>query len=84
VLAIETRWRDGCVVTLHKRSPEPAAVRLPGDLADRARDGGLRQLLGDSASPDGGASAGVRADGDITLAGYGYRWLRLPEAGALG
>jgi maltose alpha-D-glucosyltransferase/alpha-amylase len=87
VLAIETRWRDGCVVTLHNLSAEPATVRLPGDVGDRARAGEIRQLLGDTRSPasDGAAaSAGVRADADITLAGYGFRWLRLPEAGALG
>jgi maltose alpha-D-glucosyltransferase/alpha-amylase len=87
VLAIETRWRDGCVVTLHNLSAEPATVRLPGDVGDRARAGEIRQLLGDTRSPasDGAAaSAGVRADADITLGGYGFRWLRLPEAGALG
>ena len=58
VLAIETRWRDGCVVTLHNLSPEPATVRLPGDLADRARDGGLRQLLGDAAPRTAGPVPG--------------------------
>ena len=74
------------MVTLHNLSPEPATVRLPGDLADRAGDGGLRQLLAGSGSPDGaaGEAGGVRADADIPLAGYGYRWLRLPEDGALG
>jgi maltose alpha-D-glucosyltransferase/alpha-amylase len=87
VLAIETRWRDGCVVTLHNLSAEPATVRLPGDVGDRARAGEIRQLLGDTRSPASDAAAaspGVRADADITLAGYGFRWLRLPEDGALG
>jgi hypothetical protein len=87
VLAIETRWRDGCVVTLHNLSAEPATVRLPGDVGDRARAGEIRQLLGDARSPAGegaAASPRVRAGADITLAGYGFRWLRLPEDGALG
>jgi len=81
VLAIETRWRDGCVVTLHNLSAEPATVRLPGDLGDRAHAGEIRQLLGDTAAP---ATAGLRADADIMLAAYGFRWLRRPEDGALG
>jgi maltose alpha-D-glucosyltransferase/alpha-amylase len=33
VLAIENRWRDGHLVTLHNLSAEPAVIRLPGENA---------------------------------------------------
>jgi maltose alpha-D-glucosyltransferase/alpha-amylase len=72
VLAIEARWRDRRMVTLHNLSAEPAAVQLPDDLDDGrqppARE--LRQVLGDADPPD-------RTDRTITLGGYGFRWLRL-------
>ncbi len=85
VLAIETRWRDGCVVTLHNLSAEPARVRLPGDLGDRPGQGEIRQLLGDSGAPAaGGAGTPVQAGAEITLPGYGFRWLRLTDDSALG
>ena len=85
VLAIETRWRDGCVVTLHNLSAEPAAVRLPDDLGGRPVQGEIRQLLGDSSSPAAAeAGAQVRGGTSITLAGYGFRWLRLTDDTALG
>ncbi len=85
VLAIETRWRDGCVVTLHNLSAQPARVRLPDDLGDRPDQAEIRQLLGDTSSPvPGGAGTQVRAGADITLAGYGFRWLRLTDDSALG
>ena len=85
VLAIETRWRDGCVVTLHNLSAEPTQVRLPDDLGGRQDQGEIRQLLGDTSSPAAGeAGAQVRAGASITLAGYGFRWLRLTDDTALG
>ena len=85
VLAIETRWRDGCVVTLHNLSAEPARIRLADDLGDAANRGGIRQLLGDTGSPAaGGAGTPSRAGADIALAGYGFRWLRLTDDSALG
>ena len=86
VLAIETRWRDGCVVTLHNLSAEPARVRLPDDVTGRPHEGEIRQLLGDaSTSPRGdGTGTAARAGVDIELAGYGFRWLRLTDDTALG
>jgi hypothetical protein len=72
VLAIEARWRDGCVVTLHNLSAEPAGVRLPDDVIVAARSADPVEVLSDGESPGG---PGPR----IELAGYGYRWLRLSE-----
>jgi maltose alpha-D-glucosyltransferase / alpha-amylase len=85
VLAIETRWRDGCVVTLHNLSAEPAQVRLPDDLGDRPGQGEIRQLLSDTGSPAASETGTqVRVGADITLGGYGFRWLRLTDDSALG
>jgi maltose alpha-D-glucosyltransferase/alpha-amylase len=72
VLAIEARWRDRRLVTLHNVSDERAAVKLPDDLDDgsETRTAELRQVLGDADPPD-------RPDQMITLDGYGFRWLRL-------
>ena len=63
VLAIETRWRDDQMITLHNLSGEPAKVHLPDDLE------GMRQVLGDADPPD-------RPGQDITLGRYGFCWLR--------
>ncbi len=86
VLAIETRWRDGCVVTLHNLSAEPARVRLPDDVTARPHQGDIRQLLGDTTtSPRAdGTGTAARAGVDLELAGYGFRWLRLTDDTALG
>ena len=85
VLAIETCWRDGCVVTLHNLSAEPARVRLPDDLGGAQARGEVRQLLGDATSPGGGGTGtAARAGLDVELAGYGFRWLRLTDDTALG
>jgi maltose alpha-D-glucosyltransferase/alpha-amylase len=70
VLAIEARWRDGCVVTLHNLSAEPATVRLPDDVTVPARSEDVVEVLSDDESPGGTGP-------EIELAGYGYRWLRL-------
>jgi maltose alpha-D-glucosyltransferase/alpha-amylase len=73
VLAIDTRWRDGHMVTLHNLSAEPATVHLPGNRDDQAQATDVRQVLGDPGPPH-------RTGQQITLSGYGFRWLRLPEA----
>ena len=72
VLAIEYHWRDGCVVTLHNLSAEPATAQLPGDLSisPSSRDG--VEVLGDGVSP-------TVIGPELELAGYGYRWLRLSD-----
>jgi maltose alpha-D-glucosyltransferase/alpha-amylase len=74
VLAIEARWRDGRVVTLHNLSAEPATVTLPDDLDDQAqaKTNEVRQVLGDAEPPHGTGQ-------EITLGSYGYRWLRLHD-----
>jgi len=72
VLAIETRWRDDQMVTLHNLSAEPAKLRLPGDLEQAAAGMRLRQVLGDT-------EPAYRAGEDVTLGRYGFRWLRRTE-----
>ena len=72
VLAIEYHWRDGCVVTLHNLSAEPATAQLPDDLSISPSSRDVMEVLGDGESP---AAIGPQ----IELAGYGYRWLRLSD-----
>ena len=69
VLAIETRWRDDQMITLHNLSAEPAKVHLPDDPDEAAEEGRMRQVLGDADPP---YSPGQ----EITLGRYGFRWLR--------
>jgi len=72
VLAIEYHWRDGCVVTLHNLSAEPATAQLPGDLSISPSSRDVVEVLGDGVSP-------TAIGPEIELAGYGYRWLRLSD-----
>jgi glycosidase len=72
VLAIEYHWRDGCVVTLHNLSAEPATVHLPDDLSISPSSRDVVEVLSDGESP---GAIGP----EIELAGYGYRWLRLSD-----
>src|SRR5512142_615476 len=72
VLAIETRWRDDQMVTLHNLSAEPVRVRLPGDLEQPAQGERMRQVLGDT-------EPAYTAGENITLGRYGFRWLRRTE-----
>jgi hypothetical protein len=76
VLAIETKWRAGQLVTLHNLSAEPAVIHLPAGLGAHGQASEARQVLGDDQSAP---SAGQ----DITMGGYGFRWLRLPGENAL-
>jgi maltose alpha-D-glucosyltransferase/alpha-amylase len=69
VLAIETRWRDDQMVTLHNLSAEPVKVRLPGDLDQPPHGQRMRQVLGDT-------DPAYSADEAIALGRYGFRWLR--------
>jgi maltose alpha-D-glucosyltransferase / alpha-amylase len=72
VLVIDTRWRDERMITLHNLSAEPTAVRLPRELGDQpqAATKQVRQVLGDGGPPH-------TTGEEITLTGYGFRWLRL-------
>jgi maltose alpha-D-glucosyltransferase / alpha-amylase len=72
VLAIEYHWRDGCVVTLHNLSAEPATAQLPDDLSISPSSRDVMEVLGDGVSP-------TAIGPQIELAGYGYRWLRLSD-----
>ena len=72
VLAIEYHWRDGCVVTLHNLSAEPATAQLPDDLSISPSSRDVVEVLGDGVSP-------TAIGPQIELAGYGYRWLRLSD-----
>jgi maltose alpha-D-glucosyltransferase/alpha-amylase len=72
VLVIEARWRDRRMVTLHNLSAEPTTLRLPGDLDDLTQAQQVRQVLGDADPP-------YRPGQEITLGGYGFRWLGLPD-----
>jgi maltose alpha-D-glucosyltransferase/alpha-amylase len=69
VLAIETRWRENQMVTLHNLSAEPVKIRLPGDLDEPSEGVGMRQVLGDADPP-------YQPGQDIALGRYGFRWLR--------
>jgi maltose alpha-D-glucosyltransferase/alpha-amylase len=74
VLAIEYRWRDGHLVTLHNLSADPAEIRLPASITGNGQESDIRQVLGDKHL----AAIGP----DITLNGYGFSWLRLPSVNA--
>jgi hypothetical protein len=74
VLAIDYRWRDGHLVTLHNLSAGPAEIRLPAAAGGPGHDGDVRQVLGS----DGPGPPGTPGPGQaLTLDGYGFRWLRL-------
>lgn len=69
VLAIETRWREHQMITLHNLSAEPAKVHLPDDPDEATEDERMRQVLGDADPP-------YSPGREITLGRYGFRWLR--------
>jgi maltose alpha-D-glucosyltransferase/alpha-amylase len=72
VLAIEYTWRDGHLVTLHNLSAEPVVIHPPAAVQNNKN---VLQVLGDGPdAPD--------TSQDLTLDGYGFRWLRL--AGGAG
>jgi len=68
VLAVENRWREHLMITLHNLSAEPVQVHLPDD-REAAGEAKMRQVLGDAAPP-------YRPGQAITLGRYGFRWLR--------
>jgi maltose alpha-D-glucosyltransferase / alpha-amylase len=69
VLALDYRWREGGVVTLHNLSADDVRVSLPDDL-DLTGVEGIRRMFG-----EGPADSGK----EIDLPGYGYSWLRLVD-----
>jgi maltose alpha-D-glucosyltransferase/alpha-amylase len=75
-------WR-----TLKVSDPRVLAIetRWRDGLGDRPGQGEIRQLLSDTSSPAASeAGTQVRVGADITLGGYGFRWLRLTDDSALG
>jgi trehalose synthase len=75
VLAHECRWDDRRIVALHNLSPEGCTVSLTlDDCDDRTQ---LVDLLQDS-NTEVDASGKV----ELTMDGYGYRWLRLLPPGS--
>ena len=72
ILIIDTRWRDGRMITLHNLSADPVTISPPDDLAQPAQAQHARQVLGDR-EPQ------YRPGEEITLGRYGFRWLRLPS-----
>jgi maltose alpha-D-glucosyltransferase/alpha-amylase len=71
VFAHRCTWRGGTVVAVHNLADRPAAVRL--DLEEQSREK-LVELLGDQPYKL------VRADEEIDLEPYGYRWFRIGGA----
>ncbi|PRY50734.1 trehalose synthase [Geodermatophilus tzadiensis] len=70
VLAHLSTWDDGTVVAVHNLGPEPRVVPLTLEGCDASHR--LEDLLVTQSTPvgDGGAV-------ELTLDGYGYRWLRV-------
>nr|WP_237728079.1 alpha-amylase family protein [Cellulomonas sp. APG4] len=73
VLALRSSVDDAAVVTLHNMSPDPCTVPL--DLPD---DAGSRLV---DLLERGEAHVDDRGRVELTLEGYGFRWLRVAHAG---
>lgn len=71
VLAHECAWDDRRIVAVHNLSPESCTVRLNLERCDDSHH--LVDLLQDS----GSIEIDDRGRVEVTLDGYGYRWLRL-------
>jgi len=74
VLAHQCTWDDGSLVALHNLSPDPRMVPLR--VAELDGDGELVDLLANGRTP-GDENGNV----EISLEGYGYRWLRVVRPG---
>src|SRR5690242_2852645 len=75
VLAHLCRWDDGVLLALHNLSSEPHTVPLRLDGFDATHR--LEDLLQDGTTP-----LGDKGDVELTLDGYGYRWLRVVVEGS--
>ncbi|SHH26092.1 alpha-amylase family protein [Geodermatophilus nigrescens] len=75
VLAHVCEWDDGTLLAVHNLGPEPRTVPLTLDGCDASHR--LEDLLVTQSTPIG-------ADGavELTLDGYGYRWLRVVAEGS--
>jgi glycosidase len=75
VLAHVCRWDDGVLVALHNLSAEPRTVPLRIDGCDATHR--LEDLLQEGSTP-----LGDKGDAELSLDGYGYRWLRVVAEGS--
>ncbi|HET6626294.1 MAG TPA: alpha-amylase family protein [Nocardioidaceae bacterium] len=75
VLAHECRWDDRRLVAVHNLSPESCTVPLQLDGCDDTDH--LVDLL-----QDGTTALDAQGRAELTLDGYGYRWLRLMSRGS--
>ncbi|NMR20285.1 alpha-amylase family protein [Cellulomonas fimi] len=74
VLAHQCTWDDGSLVALHNLSSEPVVVPLEVEELDG--DGELVDLLA-----DGRVQGDEKGRVEVSLEGYGYRWLRVVRPG---
>ena len=74
VLAHRCTWEDGSLVALHNLSPERRIV--PMQLPDLDADCELVGLM-----PDGRVEVDDKGRAEVSLDGYGYRWLRVVRPG---
>ena len=74
VLGHRRTWDDGSLLALHNLSPEPLVVplQLPDLDADCELEGPV---------PDGRLRFDEKGRAEISLDGYGYRWLRVVRPG---
>jgi glycosidase len=75
VLAHACVWDDGALVAVHNLGAEPQ--RVPLTLEDCGSEHRLVDLLQEGSSP-----VSDRGQVELALEGYGYRWLRVVEAGS--
>lgn len=77
VVALCSSVGDATVVTLHNLTSDPVAVPVRlSDLPDDAHDTDVTYRLVDLLA-DGEVEVGDDGRAEVTLDGYGYRWLRL-------
>ena len=75
VLALRSTWTDASTVTLHNLGKEALAVPL--ELPDLPEGTRLVDLL-----CQGTTEVDAKGRAELTLAGYGYRWLRVEPPGS--
>jgi trehalose synthase len=79
VFAIRADSDGGTVLTAHNLAPEPVKMRLRLD--DAGDEDRLVDLLYRGGADDTGIEMGSGGEIELSLDGYGYRWLRLKRPG---
>ncbi|HEV7168908.1 MAG TPA: alpha-amylase family protein [Micrococcaceae bacterium] len=79
VLAHRCAWDQNCMVLVHNLAAEPTTVQLDLALGERVAELGEHAVMLDLLR---NADVPVGQDGkiELQLAGYDYRWLRMPNA----